>query len=76
MFALARLQHIGVAPGAAFSTSRRFDHFIRIQYGDPWSPQLDAAMRTLGQIVMRLAERVPSRPTPSAVIPAKAGIHA
>jgi DNA-binding transcriptional MocR family regulator len=57
VFALARLKHIGVAPGAAFSTSRRFDHFIRIQYGDPWSPELDEAMRTLGQIVMRLAER-------------------
>ncbi|NRF68897.1 PLP-dependent aminotransferase family protein [Aquincola sp. S2] len=57
VFALARLEHIGVAPGAAFSTSRRFDHFIRLQYGDPWSPALDAAMRRLGQIVTRLAER-------------------
>jgi DNA-binding transcriptional MocR family regulator len=57
VFALARLEHIGVAPGAAFSISRRFDHFIRLQYGDPWSPALDAAIRKLGQIVMRLAER-------------------
>ena len=57
VFALARLEHIGVAPGAAFSISRRFDHFIRLQYGDPWSAKLDAAMRKLGQIVMRLAER-------------------
>ncbi|HJV62296.1 MAG TPA: PLP-dependent aminotransferase family protein [Albitalea sp.] len=57
VFALARLAHIGVAPGAAFSISRRFDHFIRIQYGDPWSPRIDTAMRKLGQIVTRLAER-------------------
>jgi DNA-binding transcriptional MocR family regulator len=57
VFALARLEHIGVAPGAAFSTSRRFDHFIRLHYGDPWSARLDAAMRALGHIVMRLAER-------------------
>jgi DNA-binding transcriptional MocR family regulator len=56
VFALARLEHIGVAPGAAFSNSRRFDHFIRLQYGAPWSPRMEAALRKLGQIVMRLAE--------------------
>lgn len=65
VFTLARLEHIGVAPGAAFSTSRRFDHFIRLQYGDPWSPELEAAMRKLGQIVGRLAERAPTAPHPS-----------
>lgn len=57
VFTLARLEHIGVAPGAAFSISRRFDHFIRLQFGAPWSPQMEAAMRKLGQIVARLAER-------------------
>jgi DNA-binding transcriptional MocR family regulator len=68
VFALARLEHIGVAPGAAFSTSRRFDHFIRLQYGDPWSPQMDAALRRLGQIIARLAERpVPAANEPNAL---------
>jgi DNA-binding transcriptional MocR family regulator len=61
VFALARFEHIGVAPGAAFSTTRRFDHFIRLQCGEPWSPRLDAAMRKLGQIVVRLAEAAPAR---------------
>jgi DNA-binding transcriptional MocR family regulator len=70
VFTLARLEHIGVAPGAAFSTSRRFDHFIRLQYGDPWSPQLEAPMRKLGRIVTRLAERPP--PTSRAARPATA----
>ena len=56
VFAMARHEHIGVAPGAAFSISRRFDHFIRLQYGDPWSARMDEAMRKLGQIVARLAE--------------------
>lgn len=65
VFTLARLEHIGVAPGAAFSTTRRFDHFIRLQYGDPWSPELEAAMRKLGQIVTRLAERSPAAPHPA-----------
>lgn len=64
VFALARLEHIGVAPGAAFSTSRRFDHFIRLQYGDPWSPKLEAAIKRLGQIVSKLAEREPPAPAP------------
>ena len=56
VFALARLEHIGVAPGAAFSISRRFDHFIRLQYGEPWSPRMEAAIKRLGQIVKGLAE--------------------
>jgi DNA-binding transcriptional MocR family regulator len=59
VFALAREQHIGVAPGAAFSNGRRFDHFIRLQYGEPWSPKLDDAIRRLGEIVCRLAAEPP-----------------
>ncbi|WP_170162266.1 PLP-dependent aminotransferase family protein [Caldimonas tepidiphila] len=55
VFERARREHIGVAPGAAFSCSRRFDHFIRLQYGDPWSPRLEAAIRRLGAIVAELA---------------------
>jgi DNA-binding transcriptional MocR family regulator len=65
VFTLARLEHIGVAPGAAFSTSRRFDHFIRLQYGDPWSPALETSMRKLGLIVSRLAERMPATARPT-----------
>jgi DNA-binding transcriptional MocR family regulator len=57
VFTLARREHIGVAPGAAFSTTRRHDHFIRLQYGDPWSPRMEAAIRRLGEIVRELAER-------------------
>ena len=59
VFALARLEHIGVAPGAAFSTTRRFDHFIRLQYGEPFTAATEAAMKRLGHIVKRLAERSP-----------------
>jgi DNA-binding transcriptional MocR family regulator len=66
VFALARLEHIGVAPGAAFSVTRRFDHFIRLQYGAPWCAQMDASLRKLGHIVQRLAD-APSAPLPSAV---------
>lgn len=60
VFALARLEHIGVGPGAAFSTTRRFDHFIRLQYGEPFTAATEAAMKRLGHIVERLAKRGPS----------------
>lgn len=62
VFALARLAHIGVAPGAAFSITRRFDHFIRLQYGEPWSARMEESMRKLGQIVARLAEAPQRQP--------------
>ena len=61
VFALARLEHIGVAPGAAFSTTRRFDHFIRLQYGEPFTAATEAAMKRLGYLVKCLAERSPRR---------------
>lgn len=57
VFEQARHEHIGCAPGATFSCSSRFDHFIRVHYGDPWSPQLDAHIRRLGQIVADEARR-------------------
>jgi DNA-binding transcriptional MocR family regulator len=62
VFALARLEHIGVAPGAAFSIGRRFDHFIRLQYGQPWSPRMEAAIKRLGEIIKRLAESPANAP--------------
>ncbi len=73
VFALARLEHIGVAPGAAFSTTRRFDHFIRLQYGEPFTPATEAAMKRLGHIVKRLAERSPRREEPRDM---QASLHA
>lgn len=51
VFEQARREHIGCAPGATFSCSTRFDHFIRLHYGDPWSAKLDAHIRRLGEIV-------------------------
>lgn len=55
VFAQAKAAHVGVAPGAAFSGTRRYDHCIRLQCGEPWSPRIEAGLRTLGGIVARLA---------------------
>jgi DNA-binding transcriptional MocR family regulator len=44
-----------VAPGMMFSNSNRFDHFIRLNCGLPYSRDLDNAIRKLGNIITRLA---------------------
>ena len=55
VFEQARREHIGCAPGATFSCSRRFDHFIRLHYGEPWSARLENGIRRLGEIVAEQA---------------------
>jgi len=57
VFEQARQEHIGCAPGATFSCTDRFDHFLRLHYGEPWSAKLDAHIRRLGQIVAEQAAR-------------------
>jgi len=47
---------IRIAPGSMFSNSQRFDHFIRIGCGYPYSPELDAALRRLGVLTARLLD--------------------
>lgn len=42
---------IRVAPGRMFSNSDRFDHFLRMNCGLPFSTEVDGALRTLGRIV-------------------------
>lgn len=56
VFEIGRREHIGLVPGATFSCSDRFDHFIRIHYAEPWSVRLDANLKRLGQIVAELAQ--------------------
>ena len=58
VFEQARHEHIGCAPGATFSCSSRFNHFIRVHYGEPWSAKLDAHIQRLGEIVAEQAARV------------------
>lgn len=42
---------IQISPGDIFSNSRRFDHFVRIGCGAPYSPQIDEALQNLGRIL-------------------------
>lgn len=50
LFSLALTQGISIAPGPIFSAARRFQNCIRLNYGHPWSPDLEKSMATLGKI--------------------------
>jgi DNA-binding transcriptional MocR family regulator len=42
---------IRVAPGRMFTNSDRYEHFLRISCGHPYTEQIESAVRTLGLIV-------------------------
>jgi DNA-binding transcriptional MocR family regulator len=44
---------ITIAPGPMFSARRQFSNFIRLNYGHPWTPEMDKAIRRLGEIIKR-----------------------
>ncbi|RZF29240.1 PLP-dependent aminotransferase family protein [Paraburkholderia sp. UYCP14C] len=49
---LAIGQGVSVAPGPIFSASHAFENCIRLNYGHPWSPQIDEAIRTLAGLLV------------------------
>ena len=56
LFDAALKEGIRVAPGFMFSNSDRFNHFLRINCGAIYSPEIDAALRRLGTIASELSE--------------------
>ncbi|NIL93735.1 MAG: aminotransferase class I/II-fold pyridoxal phosphate-dependent enzyme [Woeseiaceae bacterium] len=47
---------ISVAPGQIFSPANRYDNFVRLSFGHPWSDKTDDAVRWLGRRVSELAK--------------------
>jgi DNA-binding transcriptional MocR family regulator len=48
----AALEHgISIAPGPIFSARREFRNFMRLNYGHPWTPKVEAAIRTIGRLI-------------------------
>ena len=41
-------------PGPIFSATKGYQNFIRLNYGYPWSPSLDRAMKWLGQVAQSM----------------------
>ena len=56
LFYEAKARGIGVAPGNIFSSCDQFAHFLRVSYGNAWSPVVEAAVATLGRLARELAE--------------------
>jgi DNA-binding transcriptional MocR family regulator len=48
---LALEQGISIAPGPIFSPRREFRNCVRLNYGHPWTPELDRAIARLGELV-------------------------
>ncbi len=40
---------ISIAPGQIFSPSKRYEHFVRLSFGHPWSKRTEDALRWLGK---------------------------
>jgi DNA-binding transcriptional MocR family regulator len=53
LFQEALEHHISVAPGQIFSTDARFDNFIRISFGMPFTREIDMSLKTLGLLVKK-----------------------
>jgi DNA-binding transcriptional MocR family regulator len=52
---LALARGISVAPGPIFSAKQRYESFIRINCGNPWSERIARAIAEVGAIATRLA---------------------
>ncbi|MHA3771939.1 aminotransferase-like domain-containing protein [Verrucomicrobiota bacterium sgz303538] len=50
LFDRALAAGISIAPGPLFSAKGKFTNFIRLNCGNPWTPQIESALRTLGQM--------------------------
>lgn len=55
LFDAALQEGILVAPGLLFSNSNRFEHFVRLNCGWPYTPDIAAAVRRLGELCEYLA---------------------
>jgi DNA-binding transcriptional MocR family regulator len=44
-------QGFSIAPGPIFCAKRAFSHCLRFNYGHPWTPQAEQAVRAFGRII-------------------------
>ncbi len=57
LYRSALCRGISIAPGPIFSERRKFDNFIRLNYGHPWTAASDAAVATLADIMRSLVRK-------------------
>ena len=54
---LAIERGISVAPGPIFSARHAYRHCVRLNFGHPWAPPVENAIRTLGELLSELSAR-------------------
>lgn len=54
LYEQAMAQRISIAPGAIFSPSRSCGQCFRLNCSEPWTPRIEQAMKTLGEIMNQL----------------------
>ena len=54
LFNLAIQDGISIAPGSIFSPCNRYRNFIRLSFGHPWTSEIEAGIRKLGDMVKGL----------------------
>lgn len=52
---LALAEGISIAPGPIFSAQRKYHNCVRLNFGYPWSPRIEKAVKTLGRLATTLA---------------------
>ena len=59
---------ISTAPGPIFSAKQKFQNFIRLNFGNPWTERIENAVRDLGNIVSRVASEGNGSPKPGSKV--------
>ena len=57
LFDAALAEKILIAPGLMFSNSNRFEQFIRLNCGRPFNPEIEQALKRLGQLCTELRQK-------------------
>jgi len=55
VFHQAMAANISTAPGPLFSAKQKYQNFIRLNFGNPWTEKIENAVRELGAIAQRIA---------------------
>ncbi|TNE69219.1 MAG: PLP-dependent aminotransferase family protein [Bacteroidetes bacterium] len=55
LYRRARQHQISLAPGQIFSTRGCFRHHLRLGFGNPYGPEIERSLQTVGKLVRELA---------------------
>lgn len=57
LFYSALERRVSITPGVLFSPTRKFGNYIRLCAGQPWTPAIDDALKTLGRLAADMQTR-------------------